>query len=382
EYVGRVDEQVKIRGFRIEPGEIEAALRQHRQVSEAAVIAREDHPGHQRLVAYLVPATATIPSTTTLRAVLKQTLPDYMIPAAFVELDQLPLSPSGKVDRRALPAPDFTAAVDAGYIAPRTEAEMVLADIWAEVLGVAQVGVEDNFFELGGDSILSLQVVSRARRAGLGLLPRDVFMYQTVASLVMGVAGVAPAVVEQGPVSGVVVLTPIQHWLFETNPVCPERFDQSVLVELAEGLDERALRCAFDAVMEHHDALRMRFEYVDGRWRQENMPVGPLEVLQRCDLSRFDSSGQAAVMEQVVGEVRASFDLGCGPLLKAVLFDLGVGQHPVLFVVVHHLVVDAVSWRILLEDLDAAYGQAACGEIVQWGAKTTSFREWAHRLTE
>ncbi|MCA1682013.1 MAG: condensation domain-containing protein, partial [Actinobacteria bacterium] len=262
-------------------------------------------------------------------------------------------------------------------------AEMVLAGIWVEVLGVERVGVEDNFFELGGDSILSIQVISRARQAGLGLLPRDLFMHQTVASLVMSVAGMAPAVVvEQGSVSGVVALTPIQHWLFEGNPVCPERFDQSVLVELVEGLDEQALRCAFDAVVEHHDALRMRFERVNGRWRQENMPVGSVEVLQRCDLSGVDSSGQAVVMEQVAGEVRSSFDLGCGPLLKAVLFDLGVGQRPVLFVVVHHLVVDGVSWRILLEDLDAAYRQAANGEIVQLGAKTTSFKEWAHRLTE
>jgi aryl carrier-like protein len=147
------------------------------------------------------------------------------------------------LDRRALPAPDFAAAA-VGYVAPRTEAETVLAGIWVDVLGVDQVGVEDNFFELGGDSILSLGVVSRARRAGLNLMPLDVFMYPTVASLVMGVAGVAPVVVEQGPVSGVVALTPIQHWLFETNPVCPERFDQSVSVELTQAVDEQALRRA------------------------------------------------------------------------------------------------------------------------------------------
>ncbi|MGH3612359.1 MAG: condensation domain-containing protein, partial [Pseudonocardia sp.] len=246
-----------------------------------------------------------------------------------------------------------------------------------------RVGVEDNFFELGGDSILSIQVVSRARRAGLGLLPRDLFRYQTVASLVMSVAGVASAVVvEQGSVSGVVALTPIQHWLFETNPGYPERFDQSMVVELAEGVDEQALRCAFDAVMEHHDALRMRFECLDGHWRQDNAPVASVEVLQRRDLSGIDSGGQAAVVEEVAGEVRSGFDLGRGPLLKAVLFDLGVGQRPVLFVVVHHLVVDGVSWQILLEDLNTAYSQAASGESARLGAKTTSFKEWARQLTE
>ncbi|MCA1681965.1 MAG: amino acid adenylation domain-containing protein [Actinobacteria bacterium] len=187
---------------------------------------------------------------------------------------------------------------------------------------------------------------------------------------------------EQGPVSGVVALTPIQRWLFETNPVWPERFDQSVLVELTERLDEQVLRRALDAVVVHHDALRMRFEYVAGQWRQENMPVEPVDLLQRHDLSGVDSEEQACAIEKVVGEVRASFDLDTGPLLKAVLFELGVGRRQVLFLVVHHLVVDGVSWRILLEDLNAACRQAAIGGIVQLRAKTTSFREWARRLSE
>ncbi|MGH3899840.1 MAG: amino acid adenylation domain-containing protein, partial [Pseudonocardiaceae bacterium] len=268
-----------------------------------------------------------------------------------------------------------------GYLAPRTDTERVLAGIWADVLGVEQVGVEDNFFELGGDSILSIQVVSRARQAGLGLLPRDVFRCPTVAGLVVGVVGVAPVVVEQGAVSGGVVLTPIQHWLFESSRVCPERFNQSVLVELAEGVDEQALRCAFGVVVEHHDALRMRFECVEGCWRQVNMPVGPVDALQLCDLSGLDSGGQGLAVEEVIGGVDAGFDLGSGRLLRAVLFDLGVGQRPVLFVAVHHLVVDGVSWRILLEDLEGAYRQAAAGENARLGSKTTSFQQWAHRLS-
>jgi len=374
---------VKVRGFRVELGEVEAAVTRHPDVAEAVAIVSGKDVEHPRLVVYVVLTPGAAPETApqTLRGFLHQVLPDYMVPAVFVVLDELPLGPTGKLNRSALPAPDQPAAI-AGYVAARTDTERVLADIWAQVLGVDRVGVEDNFFELGGDSILSIQVVSRARRVGLSLLPRDVFRYPTVASLVAGVAGVAPVVVEQGPVSGVVALTPIQRWFFETNPVCPERFDQSVLVELVEGVDERALRCAFDAVMEHHDALRMRFECLDGVWRQENAPVGSVEVLQRCDLSGIDSGGQVAVMDQVAGEVRSGFDLGCGPLLKAVLFDLGVGQRPVLFVVVHHLVVDGVSWRILLEDLDIAYWQATRGESVRLEAKTTSFKEWAQRLTE
>jgi amino acid adenylation domain-containing protein len=185
EYQGRTDEQVKIRGFRIEPGEIETALRHHPQVTDTAVIAREDQPGHKRLVAYLVPTPgSTAPETTALREFLHRVLPDYMVPAAFVELGHLPLSPSGKIDRRALPAPDFAAAVGGGYVAPRTDAERVLADIWADVLGVEQVGINDNFFELGGDSLRSMQLTSRMKAAfDVALTPRDVLTTRTVSAL-------------------------------------------------------------------------------------------------------------------------------------------------------------------------------------------------------
>ena len=264
DYLGRADDQVKIRGFRIELGEIEAALLGHPEVAEAVVVAREDG-GRKRLVAYVVPAPDRAPDPAELRAHLAQTLPDYMVPQAFVTLDRLPLSPNGKLDRRALPAPDPAAAAGAGYVAPRTDAEATLAGIWSEVLGVAQVGVEDNFFELGGDSILSIGVVSRARQAGLSLMPKDLFVHQTVASLAMGAGDQAPAVAEQGPVTGPAPLTPIQHWFFDTQTVSPHHFDQSLTLELAPDVDEVALEAALAAVTTHHDALRLRFEHVDGR---------------------------------------------------------------------------------------------------------------------
>ncbi|MGH3992338.1 MAG: condensation domain-containing protein, partial [Pseudonocardiaceae bacterium] len=246
-----------------------------------------------------------------------------------------------------------------------------------------QVGVEDSFFELGGDSILSIQVASRARQAGLGLMPRDLFRHPTVAALAFSVAETAPMVVaEQGPVSGATPLTPIQHWLFETNPVRPEHFDQSVWVELAGGLSEQALRAAFEAVVAHHDALRMRFEHLDGAWQQHNAPVGSVEPLERQDLSDLGRADQDAVIRTVTGQLSVGFDLAAGPLLKAVLFDLGAERRPLLFVAVHHLVVDGVSWRILLEHLERAYQQVVSGEVVDLGAKTTSFRQWALRLAE
>jgi amino acid adenylation domain-containing protein/non-ribosomal peptide synthase protein (TIGR01720 family) len=302
------------------------------------------------------------------------------------------VSAAGPGDRTALRAvPDRadTAAGATGYVAPRTPAEHALARIWADVLGVDRVGVEDNYFELGGDSILSIQVVSQARRDGLDLTSRDIFLYQTVASLAAGMAGATQPVADQGAVSGVVPLTPIQRWFFKTHTGRAEHFDQSVLIELAERPDEQALRRAFDAVLVHHDALRMRFERIDGEWRQHNAPPAPsgsgdgAPMLDRHDLSAMGADEQTAVMRTVTGEVHASFDLAAGPLIKAILFDRGAQRRPALVIVVHHLVIDGVSWRILLDDLGRAYRQATrSGRVDGLGAKTTSFQEWARRLTE
>ncbi|MEZ0071311.1 amino acid adenylation domain-containing protein [Planotetraspora sp. GP83] len=314
--------------------------------------------------------------------------------------------PPHRSEVRPLSGRAVTSAGGSGYVAPRTPAERALARIWADVLGVDRVGVTDNFFELGGDSILSIQVVSRARQDGLDLTSRDVFLHQTVASLAARLTeAAAPAhrpvggLPDQGVVSGAVPLTPIQHWFFETHPEHPQHFDQSVLIELAVRPDERALRRALDAVLAQHDALRMRFERAGGEWRQHNAPpAGPDdeagESLERRDLSGMDAGQRAAAMRAIAGEVHASFDLATGPLMKAVLFDGTPGQasggaldrasegRPALLLVVHHLVVDGVSWRILLEDLGRAYRQATRGEAVDLGAKTTSFQEWATRLAE
>ncbi|MFE1972218.1 non-ribosomal peptide synthetase [Streptomyces hygroscopicus] len=384
EYLGRTDDQVKVRGFRIELGEVEAALARHPDVTGAAA-AVVDTGGHKRLAGYVVQAPGSAPvDTAAVRAFLATRLPDHLIPSAVVVLDRLPLGASGKLDRRALPAPVW-AAPATGHVEPRTETEKALAAIWAEVLGVERIGVTDNYFALGGDSILSIRIVSAARRAGIELTPRHLFVHQTVAELAEA-AREAPATVaghEQGPVTGEVPLTPVQRWLFERLPGAPEHFSQSVSAELTGPVDEGALRAALSAVLSHHDALRLRFERTgDGCVRQYNAPPDAAPVLDLHDLSAVAPGRREAVMRETAGRVRAGFDLARGPLLRAVLFTRGAGTRPVLLLTAHHLVVDAVSWRIVLEDLDAAYRHLVAGRPAEPGPKTTSFRTWARLLSD
>ncbi|WP_412080833.1 non-ribosomal peptide synthase/polyketide synthase [Streptomyces sp. SCL15-4] len=373
-FVGRADDQIKIRGFRVEPAEIEARLTAHPAVAEAVVSLYED-AGRKRLAAHLVPAEgAAAPSATELRAHLAAGLPDYMLPAAFVTVPGLPLTANGKVDRRRLPAPDWSAGGERAHREPRTGTERILAGIWAELLGVERVGVDDNFFMLGGDSILSIQVVSRARAAGLALTPRDLFRHPTVAELAAAGGGAAPAVAGTAPVAGPAGLTPIQHWFLDARPAHPAFFNQSVVVETPGPVDEDALRRALTALWTHHDALRARFRRTaDGAWQQDIAAHdGPVPEL----LGLHDRRAE----EDVTAATHAGLDLETGPLFLARLFTADDGRPARLLLVAHHLVVDGVSWRILLEDLETAYRQAAAGEPVRLPARTTSAAEWVRRL--
>jgi amino acid adenylation domain-containing protein/non-ribosomal peptide synthase protein (TIGR01720 family) len=389
EFLGRADEQVKVRGFRVEPGEIETALLAHPGVTEAVVVAREDQPGGGRLVAYLVPETAEPPAADGLRSWLKRSLPDYMVPSAFVPLAALPRGASGKLDRRALPAPPRRPADETRYVAARTAAEAELARIWAEVLDLTRVGVDDNFFALGGDSILSIQVVARARRAGLALTAKDIFRYQSIAELVAGAdlsTRTTPATAPPARPAGPAPLTPIQHWYFESSdsggPDAPGRLSMTTMVELTQDLDVAALSGALDAVVDHHEALRLRFRKVDGRWRQEPAPAAPGGLLERRDLARIRRAARVAAMERAAIAAQRGLDIADGPLLRAVLFTAGRTERPRLLLTIHHLVVDGVSWRILLADLETAYRQLGEGRPVDLGPKSAGFLDWAHGLAD
>ena len=372
EYVGRSDHQIKIRGFRIELGEIESRLLEQPGVRSAVVVAREVGAGRQ-LVGYVGGANEL--DGTALRTALSSVLPDYMVPSRIVTLERLPLAPNGKVDRRALPAPD---AMDSGseHQAPRTSAEMALAAIWAELLGRPVVGLADNFFELGGDSIISLQMVSRARRAGYLIEPRDVFQYQTLEALALAARAEqrSDARADQGLVSGSHPLLPIQTRFFAEDVGERDHWNQAVLLRPKDRLDWKVIGRAIAAVLDHHDALRLRFEARDGVWRAEH-GVAPAEA----ELLWVRSAADGEAVTALAASAQASLSLSGGPLLRAVGIDVADGSQRLL-IVIHHLVVDGVSWRVLLEDVAAAYSQLSQGDTVALPPKSHAYALWGSRL--
>jgi amino acid adenylation domain-containing protein/non-ribosomal peptide synthase protein (TIGR01720 family) len=381
EFLGRIDFQVKVRGFRIELGEIESALQSHPSVGAAAVVARNAGGGNYRLAAYVVAEVGEEPQAAVLREALRLRLPEYMVPASFSVVDALPFLANGKVDRRALlarPEPVDEAA-ETDFAAPRTPVEKTLAAIWGEVLRRDKVGIHDNFFSLGGDSILSIQVIARAQRAGLQLSPRLLFQHQTIAELAEVAATAEAVAAEQGPVVGPVPLTPIERWYLDADPVDPHHFNMTMLFETAVALEPSRLAAALAAIEAHHDALRFHFHRGAEGWEQEGTPPEPRWPLAAVDLSALPEGAASRAVEAAAAAAQGSLDLERGPLYRALVFDLGAGKPGRLYWTVNHLVVDGVSWRILLEDLATAYAALEAG-IIALPPKTTSYRQWAERL--
>lgn len=383
EYLGRKDAQVKVHGFRIELAEIEACLRTHPDVRDAAVAAKAQGAGRQ-LVAYVVPRSGAAGRdsagdlaerlTQSLARHVEEALPAHMRPSRVMLLDVLPLTPNGKLDRKALPEPGLQRAA---HVAAEGEVEAALCAIWQEVLGLEQVGASDNFLALGGDSILSLQVVARARRAGLVLTPRQVFELQTVRALA-AVAGRAP-----GPVRGKarprageeLPLLPIQSHFFATPIPHRSHWNQAVLLKAMEPLDPVALRAALAVVVRQHEALRLRFRPVAGA----GLWTAVQGSLDEPDFLWEQEAADEAELTARCEAAQASLDLEAGPLLRALLLRLADGSQRLLLVV-HHLVVDGVSWRILLEDLQSAYRAARQGVQPHLPAPTSPLRDWAVEL--
>ncbi|WP_155765101.1 non-ribosomal peptide synthetase, partial [Mycobacterium colombiense] len=364
QYLGRADEQVKIRGYRIELGEVRSALSALDGVEQGVVIAREDRPAALRLVGYVTGGADPVD----IRTRLADHLPAYMVPAAIVTLDALPLTPNGKLDVRALPAPEYR-DVDR-YRAPGTPVEETLAGIYAQVLGVDRVGIDDSFFDLGGDSISSMQVVTRARAAGLVLRTRDIFTEQTVARLarVAGVTDGEYGVADEGV--GDIAATPIIRWLHSVDgPV--DQFNQTMVLQAPAAVTEADVVTVLQALLDRHAMLRLRVDDDAGEWSLTVPEPGSVDAAQR--VHAVDDLSDAAIIE-----ARSRLNPAAGVMLSA----LWVASTRQLVLIVHHLAVDGVSWRVLLEDLNIAWGQHHHGQPIALPAGGTSFARWSAQLAE
>ncbi|WP_431962380.1 amino acid adenylation domain-containing protein [Nocardia sp. bgisy134] len=384
EYLGRTDFQVKIRGFRIELGEIDAALTAHPDVDYAATLGKVAPSGATVLVSYVLAREGVSLDFGELSRFAGAALPGHMVPSAFVTLDAIPLTPNGKLDRQSLPEPVFEAVSRA----PRGEVESRIAELFAQVLGVRRVGAEDSFFAAGGDSILSIQLVSRARAAGISFTPQDVFEHRTVAGLarvaVLG-AESAPALAElPGGGVGEIPLTPVLA-AYLADGQSFGRFTQHMVLALPEHIDRAGLVATLAAVLDHHDILRAQVRSVDGHWRLRTLPVGAMDVdalITRVDVPA--GLGLEELCETASTAMDSAIDMlepAAARMIACTWLSRPDGRDA-LIIAAHHYVIDGVSWRILIADLVAACAQHTGGHRITLPAVGTSFRRWAHGLVE
>ncbi len=388
EFIGRTDNQVKIRGFRVELGEIESKIETCDGVKSAVVALLDDD---QRLAAFVVHEEKFDEDEVLKNARqsmliesfknrLAAQLPDFMLPASFTFVEEMPLNPSGKVDRKALSQLDATIQSSVDYEAPRSEIEKQLCQLWQEVLKVNRVGVNDNFFALGGDSIVSIQLVSRAKSMGLVFSVRALTEFPTVAELAVNVNRGTAVAAPQGEVSGRIPMLPIQLQFFERNYTLPDHYNQSVFLETSEGFDETALSTLVEAILRRHDALRTRFDLQ--KVSAEQLPFDP-NMLTQCvssrDFSHMDDAARLVESKNTYHRAHASLDIQTGAIFKAVFFDYGQGTGRLLLVA-HHLVVDGVSWRILIRDLESGWRQWSQEQPIRLAAKTSSIQQWGQAL--
>ncbi|OPA72813.1 hypothetical protein BVG16_32035 [Paenibacillus selenitireducens] len=370
ECLGRIDEQVKIRGYRIELGEIENAIRRIDDIRDCAVIAKTDDRGDKEIYAYIVSEREV--NTSEIRDKLGITLPEYMIPAYIARIETIPMTRSGKLDRRALP--DIETRSEREYVAPTTEEEKVLCKAFSEILGIEKVGADDNFFELGGDSIKSIRVVSRVREAGYELTVRDIMRKNVVKVISQTMTKAVAIVYNQGETVGKIKPTPIIRDFGNSNYKVPNYYNQSTIIRL-EKWGTEAIKKALDAVVKHHDILRSVY-------RENTLEILSILEGKLYDYYEIDAGedGYIQRIEEECTQIQSSINLTDGPLVKAAKISTMNGKY--LFVCIHHLVVDGVSWRILTEDIVSGINQAEAGRKIVLPQKTASFKEWSEALDE
>ena len=379
EFLGRVDQQVKVRGYRLELGEVETALNQHSAVDESVVVLQEDDFGNKNLTGYVTLSPNTSVTNAQLRQFLQTKLPHYAVPKAVMVLAELPLTTSGKIDRRALPAPDFTQLLSpSNYVAPVSPSEKILAQVWSEILGIERIGVHDNFFEIGGDSIVSIQIVAKANRVGLKLEPRQLFQHQTIAELAKFARIKHSNTAESETL--VIGLTPFQQQFLEQNQLQPKFYNQLQVIELEA--KPKLLEQALKQVIQRHDALSLGFAEYQSGWQQVYSSVNPKSFLTTIDLSALTATQQQSAIASVTAELQHNLDLASSTPLQLVLFELGIKSPSHLLIVSNCLAIDRTSREIILEDLQTSYQQISRGEEIHLPPKTTSFQQWSQYLVD
>ena len=389
-FLGRADQQVKIRGFRVELSEIEEVIQEDPLVDQVLVIVAEsekqESPSPAENVNYLIAYVEYqgILNQEKLKKQLAKSLPNYMVPSVIIAIDNFPLLPNGKIDRKRLPKPkkDGNRALSANYQGPRNELEIALTEIWQEVLNMKPIGVNDNFFEIGGDSILSIQIVAKARSKNIMLKPNQIFENQTIADLTLFANfGTLDTPVEQS-IEGDVFLTPIQHWFLNTHHNAPHYWNQIVRLLNVGELDRTIIQTAIEELVSYHDALRLKFVKSDS-WKAIVNPNDEKKVFRLEDVSTIrDSVEQDKHIQEFLLAVQESTKLSDGQLFKCIYFICGETQEDQVFLIAHHLVIDVVSWNILFNDLNVAINQIHDNKPILLKGKTVSIKQWGDYLKE
>ncbi|MBL7481681.1 non-ribosomal peptide synthetase [Legionella bononiensis] len=379
-FLGRKDAQIKYHGHRIDLTEIERVLNNQPELKQSAIALQGDE-GKEKIIAYCVPLNIDEPiNTEFLRTQLLQELPQYMIPHVFIELTEIPLTHNGKLNRAALPLLDREVfELQEDFVAPVTQEEQQLAQIWAEVLGQSQIGINDNFFSLGGDSILGIQVVAKARTLGLSFEAHNLFQYPTVYELAKIAHQSKALIIDQGLASGTFPLSPPQAWFLSKQPDNPSHFNQSFLFKFKKTVAQNSLEVALKELVNHHDALRLRLR----------------KGHQTTDVTFYDAQDHAFApflhqvkvqkeqdIEDVCDSYQASLDIEQGPVMVAVLIEGPEPKDMRLFLAINHFVVDTVSWRIILEDFQALIEQLEMKKTISLPKKTSSYRSWVEGLQQ
>ena len=375
EFLGRLDHQIKIRGYRIEIGEIEAQICTHEDIKESIVTVINDTLDNQSLCAYIIGSKPI--AQTEIKSYLSSKLPSYMIPSYIIQLDSYPLTDNAKIDKKRLPKPELSITLDEEYEEPQNEKESILLEIWHEVLGGEKFGIRQNFFELGGDSIKAIQIVSKLNKRNLKLEVKDIFAAPTIEELSHRVTEKIELKILNKEIEGYLPFTPIQEWFFENIKTDLHHWNQYIMLQRKDGFDSQIIKNIISKIAELHDALRIVYKKEEN-YLQYNRGINEGEFFA---FEEIDIRGVKEFLDKIkiyLEKVQDSIDIENGPLFRLVNFSTDQGGY--LLIVMHHLVIDGVSWRIFLEDFGLGYLQAINGKEITLPNKTDSYMEWAQYL--